>query len=210
MAAAPVAKNWWSRSKSSPKHPKDKSPLQLTQSYPSLPLEFEKDRLADPSPKQSSKLNAFASVMGLKPKKYNIAIQDPPPTSSQSPYSPDSYTSNYSSRPLSNAVSLNTEDETYEPTTPSDSIMTISDPDPFASTGILGPHNIDGEDPNRLSVLSDASKYSEYGAQYRQSYASSSSNSHRPPRERLVSESSVSGLSTSFTTNLNAKSLMVR
>lgn len=223
MSAVPAAQNhWWSRSKPSPKHSKDKSPLHLNHSFPSLPQEFEKDRLADHAAKQSSKFNTLASVMGLKPKKHNISIQDPPPLPSQPPYTADPYISHYpsrphSSRPHSNAVSSTTDDSSYEPKTPSDSypksIMTISDPDPFASSGIV-PHNLDTEDdPNRLSVLSEASKrsfYSEYGIQYRQSYTSTSSNSHVPPRERLVSESSVSGLSNHYATNLTARALMVR
>ena len=84
-----------------------------------------------------------------------------------------------------------------EPRTPSDhprerssfqnSVLTMSDPDPFAAAGIV----IAGtqQDPNRLSVWSDSSlldphvKRRESLVVKRTSYASSSSNSHGAPAD---------------------------
>lgn len=85
-----------------------------------------------------------------------------------------------------------------EPRTPSDhprdrrsyqnSVLTLSDPDPFAAGSVILPRFM--QDPNRLSVYSDSSMLDPHGVKRmdpmqsnRMSYGSSSSNSHSSPFE---------------------------
>ena len=137
----------------------------------------------------------------------SITVPSHPPRKSPSPsiYSPKS-----SSRPQ---VEINTAFQrryhdmdqasdphtVSEPRTPSDhprdrlsyqtSVMTLSDPDPFASVGANGAFSPRVVDPNRLSVYSDSSlldpssKRPDVVSSNRISYGSSSSNSHGQPFE---------------------------
>ncbi|KAF9076037.1 hypothetical protein BDP27DRAFT_1313808 [Rhodocollybia butyracea] len=131
-----------------------------------------------------NKFNSLASAIGFKAKKHphpSLAIQDPPPLSPV--YSPPPPSPN---RPPSKSVSSVRSQADSMPGTPLDSsspnhrnsLLTLSDVDPFASRGIAIPI-----DPNRLSVYSGNSFSPEFVAKdapvlHRVSYASSSSHSN--------------------------------
>lgn len=146
-----------------------------------------------------TKLNLLASAIGFKSKKHpSLAIQEPPfRTFPHLPPSQVSYSSEpspkYSNRPPSKSVSsTRSRVDSIEPRTPLDgqrdtsqrnSLLTLSDADPFASRGIAVPHS--PIDPNRLSAYSGSSVVPEYitkkiddAPTSRVSYASSSSYSN--------------------------------
>jgi hypothetical protein len=143
------SRTWWFSSKMS-RPPKDihRSYAQRQPSLPSVNFKF----------------NTFASVLGLKPKKHpGLAIQEPPPLTAQQVQPHDiKPLSSTPKRPPSNSVS--TLRSSSEPRTPSDvhrstprcrqSILTLSDSDPFASQGIrLSVVPLDFSQSNHLSNL---------------------------------------------------------
>ncbi|KAL0071731.1 hypothetical protein AAF712_000653 [Marasmius tenuissimus] len=188
------SRNWWPISKSS--------------SNPSF--HSEKSSQRDHSTKKSdgSKFNTIASAIGLsKSKKHpSLTIQNPPPailtakSQGEPLYSPRTPPV-YASRPPSKSVSsTKSRVDSLEPRTPSDSrdsgshrhsLLTLSDPDPFAARNfsLTSP-----EDPNRLSAYSGSSnpdyliqpKTLDRQHQFnRTSYASSSSQSNSNHTEDL-------------------------
>ncbi|KAF8641176.1 hypothetical protein AX17_000811 [Amanita inopinata Kibby_2008] len=124
---------------------------------------------ADKPPAKLS-LNSFASAFGLKSKKQSaMAIQDPPPSLigpasiTQDVISP---TAKYVNRPSSKSLSsAQSPVDSIEPRTPRDghplarqSLLTLSDHDPFAGRGITlvhSPHP--AVESNRLSIYSNNS-----------------------------------------------------
>ncbi|KAH7930396.1 hypothetical protein BV22DRAFT_1191228 [Leucogyrophana mollusca] len=144
------------------------------------------------------KFNTFAAVMGKKPKKQHSAfpIQDPPVSPINSPSAIDPPNApRYTNRPPAKSISstVRSTDESLDLRTPSDvprdrisfprSVLTLSDPDPFAAGAIALPHTM--SDPARLSVYSDTSLHeifaskSEPAVPFRHpSLTSSSSHSH--------------------------------
>ncbi|KIK70751.1 hypothetical protein GYMLUDRAFT_51959 [Collybiopsis luxurians FD-317 M1] len=182
-ARSESSRNWWPLSSKS-------SGKDLASSYSS-----EKSGRDSSSKKDGTKLTSF---MGFKSKKHpSLAIQDPPITSPSSPVDPPlspSPSSKYTNRPSSKSVSsTRSRVESMEPRTPLDgqrdtavhrnSLLTLSDADPFASRGMALPHS--PVDPNRLSAYSGSSVVPEYFAKRledkmvsRISYASSSSHSN--------------------------------
>ncbi|KAH8099268.1 hypothetical protein BXZ70DRAFT_1009086 [Cristinia sonorae] len=213
--------SWWSRSKST----KDLPPLHTVPSAPEKSSIHSNATSAKSS--ASSKFNSFVTTaIGKKPKKHAIAIQDPPPSISVRPspaptlsgrstaeHSP--LTSPHSIRPpnLDYSRSLRhydvdqSSDFQSEPRTPSDhprdrssyqhSLLTMSDPDPFASGAML--FSPFAPDFNRSSVYSDnslldpnSSKRPDPAYFNRISYGSSSSNSHSNPSEGHGARSTLS------------------
>ncbi|KIJ66321.1 hypothetical protein HYDPIDRAFT_26682 [Hydnomerulius pinastri MD-312] len=176
--------------------PGPKSPKDLTHSISTEKLPLHADGSKSPG---TFKFNTFASVMGKKPKKSHptLAIQDPtsPINPPNGPGADRSTTPRYTNRPPAKSISstVRSGDESNEPRTPSDvakdrisfprSVMTLSDPDPFAAGAISVPQGI--VDTNRLSVFSNSSgndglsKKSESVLPFRRtSFASTSSQSH--------------------------------
>lgn len=179
---------WWSRSTKNP------SSKDLRRSSTS-----EKSHRETPS-KSGTKFNTLASAMGFKAKKQHpsLAIQDPPPfirtVHPTSPPASATVERSYTNRPPSKSISstIRSRQDSLEPRTPSDgqrdvlpkrqSLLTLSDSDPFASRGISLPPT--PNDPNRLSIYSNSSipEFLSKGETSmffnRSSYASSSSNSY--------------------------------
>ncbi|KAF8922074.1 hypothetical protein CPB85DRAFT_1247189 [Mucidula mucida] len=174
------SRNWWSSSKSAkyPDQPQDMPP-------PYIP-----EKSARSSTKSSNgKFNTLASAMGFKSKKHpSLAIQDPPPMPTRTVVSTvvSEDRRGYTNRPASKSVSsTRSQAESSGPRTPVDSqrdlrhqsLLTLSDADPFAASGISVPHS--PLDPGRLSVYSNSSmlEYSKRTdtAVNRGSYASTSS-----------------------------------
>ena len=154
------------------------------------------DKASRSSGKSSgSKFNTLASAMGFKSKKHpSLAIQDPPPMPIRTVVSTvvsEERTRHYTTRPPSKSISSTvSQAESPEPRTPLDnqrdfrhqSLLTLSDADPFASTGMTPRSPVD---PNRLSAYSNSSiEYSKRSdmAVNRGSYASSSSQGHADVR----------------------------
>ncbi|KAF9040477.1 hypothetical protein BDZ89DRAFT_1060555 [Hymenopellis radicata] len=137
----------------------------------------------------NGKFNTLASAMGFKSKKHpSLAIQDPPPMPTRTVVSTvvSEDRRGYTNRPASKSVSsTRSQAESPGPRTPVDgprdmrhqSLLTLSDADPFAANGISVPHS--PVDPGRLSVYSNSSmvEYSKRtdAAVNRGSYASTSS-----------------------------------
>lgn len=199
---SPTSGHWWSRSKSSPKPAKEKSPEPTTPSRTYSPLQADV-LIPDQPPKQSSMFGNFASAIRLRPRKsiHTVAIPEPPkcpspfiipPSNSVEPYGP------LTSRPYSKAVSAITvtDDDSIEPKTPSDSNLSyqrpLVDPDLFASkTGVAfsSPQDLD-----QFFVLPDAHVTADSPVSpvspriaYRRPHTAN-------PRERLVSESTMPSL----------------
>lgn len=122
------------------------------------------------SSKQSDacKFSPFASVMGRKPKKSRptLAIPDSPvPSLVSPPPKPHQYTNRPPAKSISSTVRSG--DDSLEPRTPPDvqtdrvsfprSVLTLSDPDPFASGGISVPRTI--LDRGRMSAYSSTSAH---------------------------------------------------
>lgn len=170
------SRGWW-QSKPNPKET-------ARRSFPD-----KRDSQSTKSP--GNKFNTLASALGLKSTKRPpaLAIEQPPPFL-QSPLSPKP-PKKYANRPPSKSVSsTRSRTDSIEPRTPPDlyqdplaqrqSLLTLSDLDPFASRGIAAPHS--PSDPNRLSAYSNNS-VPEYVSKKletrvptnRTSYASSSS-----------------------------------
>ncbi|KAI0034176.1 hypothetical protein K488DRAFT_84265 [Vararia minispora EC-137] len=171
-------RSWWSRSATNLRLPSDK-------------------QANGSSTKQSKKFNTLATAIGLKPRKHAITIQEPP-----SPVLP-LHTGNLEPLPLSSnrhSDTGNSWDEPPEPKTPSDvpkhlsytqSVMTTSEIDPFAAHFIpTSPVTLAS---NRISAFSDISTTeSSHNADFtlslnRQSYTSSSDNSHSYHSHQLPS-----------------------
>ncbi|KAI5836527.1 hypothetical protein K523DRAFT_225557 [Schizophyllum commune Tattone D] len=165
--------------------------------WPSKPNAKDPARRPTPEKRDSqskvpgNKFNTLASALGLKSTKRPpaLAIEQPPPAL-QSPLSPRP-PKKYANRPPSKSVSsTRSRTDSIEPRTPPDlyqdpvgkrqSLLTLSDLDPFAARGIATPHS--PSDPNRLSAYSNTSvpeyvskKLEARGPTHRSSYASSSS-----------------------------------
>ncbi|KAL0951506.1 hypothetical protein HGRIS_008191 [Hohenbuehelia grisea] len=121
--------------------------------------------------KPASKFNTFASALGLKSKKQHptLTIQEPPSpirTVTAPSSVTDAHFPSYSNRPPSKSVSsIRSPVDSLEPTTPTDgqqhhipgrqSLLTLSDLDPFAAHGIVVSPT--SSDPSRLSALSNSS-----------------------------------------------------
>ncbi|KAK0466454.1 uncharacterized protein EV420DRAFT_1511700 [Desarmillaria tabescens] len=180
-----ASRSWWSSKHAKyPAQPKD------------MPQDFTPGSSTSSTKSSGSKFNSLTSV--FKSKKHpSLAIQDPPLPPARpvlSAVSPSDLGRSKShnvqcTRPPSKSVSSTlSQAESSEPRTPVDSnremhhqsLLTLSDNDPFASHGIFIPHS--PVDPNRLSVYSNSSiieysKRSDAGIN-RGSYASSSSQSN--------------------------------
>lgn len=180
------SRTWWSLSSKSSKQ--------------DLHKQYANDKSSPTIPKSSPTraFPSFASVIGFKSKKHpTLAIQDPP--SSLKPYPPlrhhpdipPQFRSDHQTRNrLKSAPQPLSPADSVSPLTPVDgfrserqSLLTLSDADPFASPGIAI-HT--PSSPNRLSAHSGSSfldvslgqdKVSLY---VRGSYSSSSSNSYSP------------------------------
>ncbi|KAG0707507.1 hypothetical protein DFH29DRAFT_1055481 [Suillus ampliporus] len=129
-----------------------------------LPVHIENSKNTD-----GFKFGPFASVMGRKSKKSRPALTIPdspvPPLVSASAVHPPPL--QYTNRPPAKSISstVRSGDDSLEPRTPSDtnrdrisfplSVLTLSDPDPFAAGVISVPKNI--LDRGRLSVYSSTS-----------------------------------------------------
>ncbi|KAK0208819.1 hypothetical protein DFS33DRAFT_1305723 [Desarmillaria ectypa] len=180
-----ASRSWWSS-----KHAK------YTAQHKDMSQDFTPGSSTSSTKSSSSKFNSLTSV--FKSKKHpSLAIQDPPLPPARpvlSAVSPPDLERSKShnvqhTRPPSKSVSSTlSQAESSEPRTPVDSnremhhqsLLTLSDIDPFASHGIFIPHS--PVDPNRLSVYSNSSiieysKRSDSGIN-RGSYASSSSHSN--------------------------------
>lgn len=148
----------------------------------------------DLAEKTSSKksLTTFVSGISLKSKKHpSLTIQEPPMTLISPPTSPVSLairprsrpSPTIQTRPLSNSISsTRSRGDSIGPRTPVDtlrssphqSLLTLSDVDPFAARAISSPSSLD---PNRLSAYSNTSVpdyASKANENSRSSYASSS------------------------------------
>ncbi|KAG7452362.1 uncharacterized protein BT62DRAFT_1071508 [Guyanagaster necrorhizus] len=180
-----ASRSWWSSKHAKyPAQPKD------------MPQDYTPGSSTSSTKSSSSKFNSLTSV--FKSKKHpSLAIQDPPlpPTrpvlSAVSPSDvgrSKSQNVQYTRPPSKSVSSTLSQAESSEPRTPVDSnremhhqsLLTLSDTDPFASHGIFIPHS--PVDPNRLSVYSNSS-ITEYSKRSdavinRGSYASSSSQSN--------------------------------
>ncbi|KAK0455993.1 hypothetical protein EV421DRAFT_1749818 [Armillaria borealis] len=180
-----ASRSWWSSKHAKyPAQPKD------------IPQDFTPGSSTSSTKSSISKFNSLTSV--FKSKKHpSLAIQDPPLPPSRpvlSAVSPSdlgrskSQNVQYTRPPSKSVSSTLSQAESSEPRTPVDSnremhhqsLLTLSDIDPFASHGIFIPHS--PSDPNRLSVYSNSSiieysKRSDAGIK-RGSYASSSSQSN--------------------------------
>ncbi|KAK0246317.1 hypothetical protein EDD85DRAFT_803770 [Armillaria nabsnona] len=180
-----ASRSWWSSKHAKyPAQPKD------------IPQDFTPGSSTSSTKSSVSKFNSLTSV--FKSKKHpSLAIQDPPLPPSRpvlSAVSPSdlgrskSQNVQYTRPPSKSVSSTLSQAESSEPRTPVDSnremhhqsLLTLSDIDPFASHGISIPHS--PLDPNRLSVYSNSSiieysKQSDTGIR-RGSYASSSSQSN--------------------------------
>ncbi|PBK76743.1 hypothetical protein ARMSODRAFT_1011971 [Armillaria solidipes] len=180
-----ASRSWWSSKHAKyPAQPKD------------IPQDFTPGSSTSSTKSSISKFNSLTSV--FKSKKHpSLAIQDPPLPPSRpvlSAVSPSdlgrskSQNVQYTRPPSKSVSSTLSQAESSEPRTPVDSnremhhqsLLTLSDIDPFASHGIFIPHS--PLDPNRLSVYSNSSiieysKRSDAGIK-RGSYASSSSQSN--------------------------------
>ncbi|KAL1748982.1 hypothetical protein HDZ31DRAFT_28642 [Schizophyllum fasciatum] len=165
--------------------------------WPSKPASKDPVRRPTPDKRDSqpkvpgNKFNTLASALGLKSAKRPpaLAIEQPPPAL-QSPLSPKP-PRKYANRPPSKSVSsTRSRTDSIEPRTPPDlyqdpvgkrqSLLTLSDLDPFAARTIVHPHS--PSDPNRLSAYSNSSvpeyvskKLEARAPTHRSSYASSSS-----------------------------------
>lgn len=141
----------------------------------------------------SFKFNTLSAVIGRKPRK----LRRPPPNQDQVPVSPTSYPNppRHSRRPPSQSVSstVRVGDDSVKPQTPSDapkgrlslnppSVLTLSDPDPFAPNAISVPSSI--TDSSGITLLpgsptADGIQKDKAALATRVSVASSS-HSHRP------------------------------
>jgi hypothetical protein len=129
-----------------------------------LPVHVENSKHCD-----NFKFSPFASVIGRKPKKSRptLAIPDSPvPSLVSPPPKPHQYTNRPPAKSISSTVRSG--DDSLEPRTPPDvqtdrvsfprSVLTLSDPDPFASGGISVPRTI--LDRGRMSSTSTHDVYS--------------------------------------------------
>ncbi|KAH7886144.1 hypothetical protein F5I97DRAFT_1928018 [Phlebopus sp. FC_14] len=155
------ARGWFAKRAHPP--PKDRAHSVSTEKLP-LPPDCNK------SP-ASFKFNTLAAVMGKKSKKPlpTLAIQDQSSNSQKPAASDRPNTPRYTNRPPAKSISstLHSGEDSAEPQTPSDlvkdrtsfpcSVMTLTDPDPFAASAISIPHAI--ADGNNLSFLSNTDAY---------------------------------------------------
>ncbi|KAG2076857.1 hypothetical protein BDR04DRAFT_1200024 [Suillus decipiens] len=151
------SRHWFSKRVTTPKT----STFDDLGSTEKLPIHVESSKLSD-----NSKLSSFASVMGRKSKKSRptLAIPDSPLPSLVSAPAGYSNPRQYTNRPPAKSISstLRSGDDSLEPRTPPDvqtdrvsfprSVLTLSDPDPFASGGISVPRSI--LDRGRISAYS--------------------------------------------------------
>ena len=156
IVAEPSPRNWWFSKSVSSKLAKD-----ANGSLSEKP----------PKPSNGAKFNSLASALGFKAKKQlpALAIQDrPPPLPVFPPTQPVKQrlarqpTNRYANRPPSNSVS-STVRSSIELRTPSDtpkdplpfrqSLLSLSDPDPFASQGMSPP--LSGSKPSLKSPIAD-------------------------------------------------------
>lgn len=164
------ARHWFSKrvNHSNPKSPTSND-FGCSVSTEKLPVHIENSKNSD-----SFKFSPFASVMGRKSKKPRptLAIPDSPVPSLVSTSAVHSSPHQYTNRPSANSISstVRSGDDTLEPRTPPDihrdrvsfprSVLTLSDPDPFASGGISVPRSI--LDRGVPSVYSSTSGYDVY------------------------------------------------
>lgn len=156
------SRHWFSKRVTTPKT----STFDDLGSTEKLPIHVESSKLSD-----NSKFSSFASVMGRKSKKSRptLAIPDSPLPSLVSAPAGYSNPRQYTNRPPAKSISstLRSGDDSLEPRTPPDvqtdrvsfprSVLTLSDPDPFASGGISVPRSI--LDRGRISAYSGTSPH---------------------------------------------------
>lgn len=195
----PQQRSWWSRSKSNDTSPNNSNgSLRQNRSFSSLIQDEPHANKIRPTPAKrtistsSKKLTSIASAIGLKSKRQELAIQDPPgPLRAHHAHPPAIVTApiREQQRPVKlgrpPARSVSSVATEAEPRTPSDldrgrssyqSVMTLSETDPFAASVISVPST--PQDPGRLSAYSDKSNWDprfKKLAQERMSYASGSS-----------------------------------
>lgn len=158
-------RHWFSKRVTTPKTPTFND-LDRSASTEKLPIHVESSKHSD-----NFKFSSFASVMGRKSKKSRptLAIPDPPLPSLVSAPAGYSNPRQYTNRPPAKSISstLRSGDDSLEPRTPPDvqtdrvsfprSVLTLSDPDPFASGGISVPRSI--LDRGRISAYSGTSAH---------------------------------------------------
>ncbi|KAG2156663.1 uncharacterized protein EDB93DRAFT_1127808 [Suillus bovinus] len=151
------ARHWFSKRITTPKSPTSNDFCRsATEKLPENSMQSD-----------SFKFSPFASVIGRKSKKSRptLAIPDSPLPSLVSPPAVYSNPDRYTNRPPAKSISstIRSGDDSFEPRTPPDvqadrvsfprSVLTLSDPDPFASGGISVPRNI--LDQGSVSVYSN-------------------------------------------------------
>lgn len=186
LRAEQPSRTWWSLSSKSSKQ--------------DLHKQYANDRSSSSVSRNSSGRNfpSFASVIGFKSKKHpTLAIQDPPsPLKSHSAARtrqeiPPQFHSDYQSRPQLKTPSLPLSPaDSIELVTPVDShregrqsLLTLSDTDPFGARGITlhaSPSPTHLSTHSNSSFLDVSSKQDKHSLYVRGSYSSSSSNSHSP------------------------------
>lgn len=161
------ARHWFSKRVTTPK-----SPTSNDFGRSAVPTEKFPVHVENSIPSDSFKFIPFASVMGRKSKKSRptLAIPDSPVPSLVSATTVYSNPDQYTNRPPAKSISstIRSGDDSFEPRTPPDvqtdrvsfprSVLTLSDPDPFASGGISVPRSI--LDRGNMSVYSNTSAHS--------------------------------------------------
>lgn len=159
------ARNWFSKRVATPKSPTSND-FSHSVSTEKLPIHIENSKHSD-----GFKFSPFASVMGRKSRKSRptLAIPDSPIPSLVSAPPVYSKPHQYTNRPPAKSISstVRSGDDSLEPRTPPDvqtdrvsfprSVLTLSDPDPFASGGISVPRAV--LDRGRMSIYSSTSAH---------------------------------------------------
>lgn len=197
------ARHWFSKRVTTPKSPTSND-FGRSVSTEKIPVLVENSKHSD-----SSKFSPFASVMGRKPKKSRPTLAIPDSSVPSLVSAPADYSNprKYTNRPPAKSISstVRSGDESLEPRTPPDvqidrvsfprSVLTLSDPDPFASGGISLPRSI--LDRGKMSVYSSTSAHDVFSnedevdfLQY-PSHLSMSSQSHSDSRDATPSLESI-------------------
>lgn len=223
LPSSSQSKSWWSRAKSVKDGQSARSRVHAPDGRPSLSHSKSRDNIASSkfnnfvanaigkkSKKPTLTIQDPPSPL-LTPSLGPLSYSTPNTAATTPTYAPAPF---YSPRPPAKSVSTvrsyefdDRSDRISEPRTPSDhprdrrsyqnSVLTLSDPDPFAAGAMIVPHF--PQDPNRLSVYSDSSMLDPHSGKRgdvfyynRMSYGSSSSNSHGTPSESQSPRSPVS------------------
>lgn len=196
------ARHWFSKRVTTPKSPIS-TDFGHSVSTEKLPVHVENPKHSD-----SFKFSPFATVLGRKSKKSRptLAIPDSPVPSLVSAPAVYSNPHQYTNRPPAKSISstVRSGDDSLEPRTPPDvqtdrvsfprSVLTLSDPDPFASGGISVPRSI--LDRGRMSGYSSTSTHDVFSNKdegdflQHPSHLSMSSQSHSDSRNATPSPES--------------------